>query len=175
MLWRFLIFLMAGVLLVIINTGFLAFLPLQFSALNLILVILLFLIFLNVRFSTVIFLALWAGFLTELMSVTPFGIFSISLILTLILSNAVFIYLFTNRSLPALLALGVFSTLIFKAIFFLTALLMSIKSTALAFSFLDYFSAVFWELLLNLSFLIIVYILARRFNKKLEGTFLIKE
>ncbi|MEK9158766.1 MAG: hypothetical protein AAB673_02090, partial [Patescibacteria group bacterium] len=146
MLWRFLLFLMTGVLLVIIDTGFLAFLPLPFSALNLITAVLLFLLFLNVRFSTVIFLALWTGFLTELMNTTPFGIFSISLIITLTLSEIIFTYIFTNRSLPALLALGVFSTLIFRTVFFLGALLASVKLTILSFSSLDYFSATFWEL-----------------------------
>ncbi len=175
MSWRFLLFLITGVFLVIINTGFLAFLPAPFYALNLTLAVLLFLLFLNIRFSTIIFLALWTGLLTEVMSITPFGIFTISLVITLVLSNALFVYLFTNRSLPALLALGIFSTLIFKAIFFSVALSLLIKSTILSFSFLDYFSVVFWELILNLSFLTVFYILVRRFSKRLEGTFLIKE
>lgn len=175
MFWRFLLFSMTGWVLVIIDTGFLAFLPPPFSALNLTLAVLLFLLFLNVRFSAVLFLALWVGLLTEVMHITPFGIFSVSLIFTLVLSNAVFIYLFTNRSLPALLALGIFSTLTLRAIFFLATLLISVKSTLLSFSFLDYLSAIFWELILNLAFLVIFYILTRRFSKRLEATFLIKE
>lgn len=171
--WRFSFFIFLGFLLVAFNTGFLVFLPPPFYNLNLILVVLIFLLFLDVKFFTLLMISLWIGFLAETLNFLPFGLFTASLALTLIFTNFLFVYLFTNKTLPALVALGFLSTLIFYLFFFLLQILVSIKTAVfLPAMSRSYFLSLGWELILNIGALILFYLLAKKFNKKLEGYFL---
>lgn len=141
---------------------------------NLILTILLFLIFFS-RFSLALWLALLGGLLLELFTVAPFGILTATLLISLALSNLLFNYFFTNRSLPALLALGFCGTLIYQTIFFFFNLLVSLKIPLLfSLNLTDYASLALRSLVFNELFLLVIFIITNLFSKKLKSVFLVK-
>lgn len=141
---------------------------------NLILTILLFLIFFS-RFSLALWLALLGGLLLELFNAAPFGVLTAALLISLSLSSLLFNYFFTNRSLPALLALGLCGTLIYHLIFFFLNLLFSLKLPLLfSLSISDFTPVLLWSLLFNNLLLVIIFLIAGRFSKKLKSVFLVK-
>lgn len=160
--------------LTILQIGFVSLLPFPFSILNLILAGALFTLF-ALRFSLALYLILASGFLLELYALTAFGLLWVSLFLTIIIAQFLFNYFFTNRSWLALVVLGAVGTLIFRSIFLLINFLLMIKGeTSLSFSFRDYALSAFWETILNVLFLLSVFLIAGQFVKKLKSVFLVR-
>lgn len=136
--------------------------------------ILLFLL-LTLRLSTVLWTGLILGLAMELYTVTPFGLLTSALLLSLILIHWLFAYFFTNRSLPALLMMGAAGTLIFRILFLIFNILATVKSAfGLSFDWRDYFLVTLWETATNTLLLLIIFTIAKRFNKRLKTVFLIK-
>lgn len=143
-------------------------------AINLVLTVSLFILFVS-RFADALWLGLISGFLLELYALTPFGVILASLLLTLIVTNLLFTYFFTNRSLPALLALGFSGTLIFRSIFFLLNLVLMIKlQINFSFTFRDYILITLWEMISNILILLMAFVLLNLFSKRLKTVFLMR-
>lgn len=102
--------------------------------------------------------ALGAGLILDLYSSLPFGSLTLILLLTTILINFIFKKLFTHRTFPALLSLGLIATLFYQITFLiLNYFFYLIKLT----SFITplnkiYFSAFLYQIILNLIFLILL-------------------
>lgn len=144
------------------------------TTINLVLTVSLFILFVS-RFADALWLALISGFLLELYALTPFGMILASLLLTLIVTNLLFTYFFTNRSLPALLALGFAGTLIFRFIFFVLNLVLMIKlQINFSFTFRDYILITLWEMISNTLLLLMAFILMNRFSQRLKAVFLMR-
>lgn len=141
---------------------------------NLVLTILLFIIFFS-RFSLTLWLALCGGLLLELFTATPFGALTAALLISLSLSNLLFNYFFTNRSLPALLALGFCGTLIYQTIFFFLNFLVSLKVPLLfSLTIADDVPLILWSLLFNNLTLLLIFLVVKKFSKKLKSVFLVR-
>lgn len=141
---------------------------------NLALTVSLFILFVS-RFADALWLGLISGFLLELYALTPFGVILASLLLTLIVTNLLFTYFFTNRSLPALLALGFSGTLIFRFIFFLLNLVLMIKLQIIfSFTFRDYILITLWEMISNTLLLLVAYVITNRFSQRMKTVFLMR-
>lgn len=138
------------------------------------LVIFLFLLFVS-RPVPAFWLALLAGFFLELFSAAPFGLLAGSLLLSLAGAYFLFTFFFTNRSLPALLALGLCGTLLFRLIFGILNLAAMIKiDTNFSHSLNDYFIITLREMLYNTILLFLIFIVANHFSRRLKTIFLIR-
>lgn len=141
---------------------------------NLIFAVLLFIIFFS-RLAPALWSALFLGLLLELFTAAPFGVLTASWLISLFLSNLLFNYFFTNRSLPAFLALGFCGALIFQAVFFFLNLLVSFKLPLLfSLTLTDYASLSLRSLIFNELFLLAIFIIASLFSKKLKSVFLVR-
>lgn len=138
------------------------------------LVILLFLLFVS-RPAPAFWLALLAGFFLDLFSASPFGLLSASLLLSLVGAYFLFVFFFTNRSLLAMLGLGLCGTLLFHLIFAALNLAAIIKiDTNFSYSFNEYFIITLKETLFNAILLFLIFTVANRFSRRLKAIFLVK-
>lgn len=138
------------------------------------LVLLLFLLFIS-RPTYVFWLALLAGFFLELFSASAYGLLSASWMLGLFGSFFLFSYFFTNRSLPALLILGLCGTLLFRIIFLILNLIMMIKTDInFSYTFGDYLIVTLKEAIYNTILLFFLFTIANRFSRRLKTVFLIR-
>ncbi len=103
--------------LAIIQLSFISGLPAGLNNLNLILVILIFILSL-VNLNTAMWWAAGAGFLLDIFSFMPFGVYLVCLFLTIASANFLLANFFTDRSLYSFLALAGLATVIYE--FFLT-------------------------------------------------------
>lgn len=142
---------------------------------NLTLIFLLLLLFLG-RSSLALWLILPIGFLLELFSAAPFGLLIASFLIAIGLARLLFNYFFTNRSLPALLALCLCGTLIHYLAFWLLNLTMMIKIVApFSLTPAEYIWLMLRSVFFNLIISAIVFFLINRFSKKLKSVFLINQ
>lgn len=119
--------------------------------------------------------ALFIGLFLELFAATPFGLLSVSLLLSLAGVHFLFAYFFTNRSWPALLALGICGTLLFRFIFYFLNLVMMIKGdTNFSQTFSEYFIETIKDVIYNVILLFLIFSVANRLSKKLKTVFLIR-
>ena len=136
----------------------------------------LFLFLLSVsRPAMAFWLALLAGFFLDLFSASPFGLLSASLLLSLAGAHFLFAFFFTNRSLPALLMLGLCGTLLFHLIFAILNLAAMIKiDTNFSFSLNDYFIITLKKMFYNTILLFLLFTITNRFSRRLKAIFLVK-
>lgn len=172
MVWRFLSLTAAAFLLALLHIILTALLPFSFFAPHWLLTILLFLLF-AVRPAYVFWLALLGGFFLETFSLSPFGLLTASLLFGLAGVNALFHYFFTNRSLPALLILGILGTLLFRFVFlFLSFLFVKDFANRFFSAWPDYSAVILWETILNTGLLLLIYFVVNRFSQRLKTVFL---
>jgi len=153
--------------------SFISGLPEPFGNLNLILVILIFILGFA-SFNSAVWWSFGVGLMLEVFLFLPFGVYLITLVLTIVIANFLLDYFFTNRSLYSFLALVALATLVYELI---------INSLALIYPGADQsvFSAGagFWILILeqiglNLIFTFFIYYLIHFFGVNLRPVFLIK-
>jgi hypothetical protein len=160
---------------VMAQIAIIAVLPWPYKTANLILCSLLFYLFLKNNLPALLLLSFWSAILVEIFTTAPFGFYTLALFLSLLFAYWLFNAVFTNRTLPAIVALGVFTTLIFRLLFWLENLLVSLKfETNFSLAPKEYWLTVTWELLFNTLILVILFLLAKRFIKKMKGVFLVK-
>lgn len=157
----------------IVQIALVSDLPGLASNLNLVLVFLIFIL----GFSNFNFAASWAvgvGFLLEVFSFLPFGVYLFSLSLTIIIANWLLNYFFTNRSLYSFLALTGIATIVYKLImYFLILIFIKISSSALITAGNFWFSML-EQIGLNLIFTFIIYYIIYFLGRNLKPVFLIK-
>lgn len=119
--------------------------------------------------------ALFIGLFLELFAATPFGLLTVSLLLSLAGVHFLFAYFFTNRSWPALLALGLCGTLFFRLIFYFLNLIIMIKGdTNFSQTFSEYFFETTKDAIYNVISLFLIFSIANRLSKRLKTVFLIR-
>jgi len=152
--------------------SFAAALPFGISHFNLILVILIFILMLG-GFKLSLWWALGAGFLLDSYSFLPFGVYLISLFLTVLLANFLLANFFTDRSLYSFLALTFFSTLFYSFLFYLLTYIFSfpeIKISVLGEK--EFWLALACQLFFNLLFVFILFYIVSFLSKRLKPVFL---
>jgi rod shape-determining protein MreD len=173
--YRLIIFnVLAALILVFIQVGFLTGLPFGLASLNLVLVALVFILVFT-GLETAFYWAIGLGFLLDLFTFYPFGSHLISFSLTLL---AVFLLLekfFTNRSLYSFLAL-VTAASVFYQLFLLAAsgLIDVFSGTPGIASEMNFWLAAGRELALNLAVAIAIYYFQNFLSNRLKPVFLQK-
>jgi len=148
-------------------------LPGMANNLNLALVVLIFIL----GFSSFDFAAWWTvglGFLLEIFSFLPFGIYLFSLSFTIVIANWLLNYSFTNRSLYSFLALTGLATVIYELIInFFVLIFIEINSSA-SMAASNFWFSILEQIGLNLLLTFIIYYIIYFLGKNLKPVFLIK-
>jgi len=152
----------------VVQIALISGLPGMFSNLNLALVILIFIL----GFSNFDFAVVWTigfGFLLEIFSFLPFGTYIFSLSLTIVITNFLLTYFFTNRSLYSFLALTGLATVIYQLIinFFI---FIEMNSAAVMEG--NFWSSILEQIGFNLIFTFIIYYIIYFLGKNLNQAFL---
>ena len=152
--------------------SFIAALPFGMNNFNLVLVCLIFILMLS-GFRLSLWWTLGAGFLLDTYSFLPFGIYLISLFLTVLLANFLLANFFTDRSLYSFLALTFFSTLFYSFLFYLLTYIFSfpeIKISVLGEK--EFWLALACQLFFYLLFVFLLFYVVSFASKRLKPVFL---
>ena len=153
-----------------LQAGFISGLPGTASGLNLALVILIFILGFN-SFNSALWWALGLGWLLEIFSFLPFGILLISLALTMVISDLLLNYFFTNRSLYSFLAMTALATLVYAtAVNLLAFVLTGENLSSLAEG--NFWYAIFSQLGLNLLAAFLIFYFMHFLGKNFKPVFL---
>jgi len=158
-------------LLTIVQISFLGNFGVYLSSFNLVLAVLVILLFL-VDLKGLIFFTLFSGFILDLYSSLPFGLFMISLFLTALVLEMFLFNLLTNRSFYSVISLGLLAVILFNIIF------LAISSAIYLFGLSDfYFNFRSWPSwlyqLLNISIILtVIFFIVNAFSKKFKPNFI---
>ncbi|MDD4271369.1 MAG: hypothetical protein PHF50_01035 [Patescibacteria group bacterium] len=146
-------------------------LPGMASNLNLILVVLIFILgFLSFNFA--ICWVIGIGFLFEVFSFLPFGVYLISLSLTIIIANFLLNYFFTNRSLYSFLALTALATIIYELVINLFVLIFMETSSTAWLAAGNFWFSLLEQIGLNLLLAFIIYYVIYFLGRSFKPVFL---
>lgn len=155
----------------IIQVSFLTTWPEPVSSLNIILSLVIFLAII-INYQKGLWVAFGSGLFVELFSGYPFGVSSLTLMLTVIFINFLFNNFFTNRSLYSLMILGfiatVFHNLMVTGLIFGLGL-VDASADAINFSFITQY---FWQPFFNLIILAIIFFVYYFLTGRLKNIFL---
>ncbi len=158
----------------LIQLSLISSLPVWFSQINIVLVVLVF-ILATFAFKLAVLWALFIGLILDLFSFLPFGSLTLALVATTLFAYFLLNNFFTNRSLYTFLALVSFSTLFFfllnSAINYLNVFLG--KTIFSPRNLIDMFLAVFFQIIVNLLVTIIFFYLFNFISQRLKPFFLV--
>lgn len=152
-------------------------LPGWLSAVNLVLIALIFVLSLN-DLGRALWYAIGTGWLLSVFSFLPFGLSLATLVIVTLLIYLLFNYVLTNRSLYSFLMLTILSTVAYEILFYILLYIdklfinPEIDLPALNINFLKY---KLFGLLLNIFFVIVVFNVINFFSYRLSPVFLIKK
>ena len=163
-------------LIALIQIGFVGALPVWFSEFNLVLLVLVFFLGFN-RLETVLFWGIGMGIIYDLYAFAPFGVYTISLVITIFGAYFLLANFLTNRSLYSFLVLTSFIIFSFE---FFSFVIISISSLIFNREFLFVFNKSFflykmYGLFLNLFLMSIFLYLFNFFSSKFKPVFLKKK
>jgi rod shape-determining protein MreD len=162
-------------ILVILQISFFPLLNYPANNLNLILTVVIFItVILSYRLG--FFWAILSGVIIDLYSINSFGIVTLALVATVFGVNILFDNFFTNRSFYSLLMLELIGTVFYNFIvLILNFIFYSFKINVLSFG-LDrfWFYNFFWQIILNLILISIIFLFFNLLSKKLKSVFLIR-
>lgn len=155
----------------IIQVSFLSTWLFPINSLNLILSLVIF-VTVIISFNKGLWWAFGLGIFLQLYSSLPFGLETLSLIFVVFAVNFLFTNIFTNRSLYSLLILGLIGTICYN-LFIIVGyfLLIFLNFNVLAFKF-DLWLLFFWQTILNLIILTIVFFAYYIFTSRLKNSFI---
>lgn len=144
--WRLLLWLVAGVLLVILDRGLLAALSFPLNILSPVLFILIFSFSLQLRAASY-WLALGVAVGVDFYSGAVGGVTSLTVLLILLLGEPISTGIFTHRSLSgSLLISGILTTIWVAARYFFTAIIWWWQTSLWSFGLMSFFSEWLWQL-----------------------------
>lgn len=158
----------------VLQSSFVSALPSYFSNLNLVLLFLVFILIID-GLDLALFYAFAIGLTMDYLSFMPFGIYALSFIFMVLVTNFLLVNFFTNRSLYSFLALTASSSIIN----FIFVLILNISvSIFLNINFIslnnEFYSSAIYQLFLNSFFMIFVYYLTNYLSNSFRPVFLIK-
>lgn len=165
---------LAGLILVFIQEGFLTGLPFGLASLNLALVALIFiLVFTDLEIA--FYWAVGLGFLLDLFTFYPFGVHLLSFGLTLLATFLLLEKFFTNRSLYSFLALVAAASVFYQLFLLITAGLINLFTGSAGIDLgLNFWLFAGRELIFNLAAGIAVYYFQNFLSNRLKPVFLQK-
>lgn len=141
---------------VLVQVSFLTTWPVPISSLNIVLCLA---FFLTVIFSYKkgLTFATYTGLILELYSALPFGTTILSLLISVMVVNILYNNFFTNRSLYSLVILGFLGTIVHNLFSLLLSTLFLLSGFKLSFVFYDFKMIYFWEPMMNVLILTIIF------------------
>jgi len=169
----FLVNLLAIIVIGIVQISFLPTWPAPVGGLNLILSLVIFLTASN-YYKKGLWWAFGGGLFLDLFAIKLFGLSVISLLLTAVLINFLFKNFFTNYSFYSLTVLGVIGTMSYNLmILFFSFLFELLKSDDFwEFSLAGYIHNLWWQVILNLIIMYIVFFIFHLIGKNFRTNFL---
>ena len=163
---------LASILIAIIQISFFNTLDLTYS-ISLVLILLIFFCSLY-HLSSLVVPTLLMGFILDIYNYQVFGIFIVTLLITLILADLLFNSLFTTRSLYSLISVGIISTFAYYFIFYLVNLIYfySLTTEILLTINKDFFYFIFKNIVANCIVLIILFITTYLLSKRMKSYFI---
>ena len=163
-------------LIAFIQIGFVSATPAWFSEFNLVLLVLVFFLGFN-KLETVLFWGIGMGIIYDLYAFSPFGAYTISMVITIFLAYFLLVNFLTNRSLYSFLVLTSFTVFCFE---FFSYIIINISSFVFNQEFLFVFNKSFflykmYGLFLNLFLMSIFLYLFNFFSSKFKPVFLKKK
>ncbi len=166
-------------ILVLLVTGFqVSFIPVlpgQLKAINLLLVVLIFIAMLNKFYVGVIYSFIF-GVVLDIYSALPFGALTICLLITMYLVYKIYQHLITNKSMYSILGLTLAATVIYNFnIYLYTIVLYFIRTKdkllikQISISSLD---RALWQVLFSLLLAFIFYIIFNMFSRRFKAVFI---
>ena len=161
--------------LVAIQQSFINNLPAWFNNLNLVLVILVFILGLS-DFKLALWWAIGLGFMLDIFSFSPFGVYLICLSLTVGLIYFLLVNFFTNRSLYSFLALTILATVCYNLFFYSIIYIdRQVSRSEIAFGLgINFWQTKLVELGLNMLSALIIFYLINFISNRLKPVFLVK-
>ena len=158
------------ILVACLQIAFISALPAPFNNINLAMIVLIFLIFLN-DFNLVLTWALALGLVSDFYSFYPFGIYTLTYLLSAIILKIILDHLLTNRSQYSFLAMNIFGVLVFKILLIsFLAFYFSIFSEESFFNFY-LITQIGYQLALNLVVSFIFFLAAGAITKRFRPEF----
>ncbi len=158
-----------------LQIAFIGGLPSVFSGLNIIIIALIFILALK-DFESAAILALGAGMVQDIYSFSPFGLRVLSLFLTLLAVNFLYVSFFTNRSLYSFLALAALANLAYIILEKIAGILIGYSGgQAVIFSGQAFLSSAFRAIALNAILAAAVFYAINFISQKFKPVFLLRK
>lgn len=133
------------------------------------LVILIFMVALGTRHQMIILTAYLTGTLLDFWSASGFGTIALSLTLTVYISLQIFHRMLTNKSVSAMIILGIAATLIYRILIFLFNLIQFLKEPELILRFfIDSGMRGGIQIITHSVILLLLFVWSRLFSKRLH-------
>lgn len=163
-------------LVAIIHSAFISALPPFFSAINLSLIALFF-ILLFADLDTALIISILLGFWLDILSFSWFGLNAISLFVALYITNIILTNWLTNRSLYSFLALSSIGTIIYNLLLHILIFLWqgSQESSRFFFFTSSFWTSLYWQMAWSVIFMILFFNFASSLSKRLKPFFLEKK
>jgi len=170
---RWIIHIAILIICILLQVSFISALPAYINAIFLPLIMVIFFTVV-ISYERALVLALIGGLLLDIYSINIFGVATVSLVATTILTNFLFSHLFTNRSVYSLVALGTIGVIFYNAsIVALPYVINAIRSSEYQQNLgLSIFSSLGWDLGLNLASLVLLYFLFSIISPRLKPSIL---
>ncbi|MDD4332913.1 MAG: hypothetical protein PHT51_02265 [Patescibacteria group bacterium] len=148
-------------------------LPFGLGAANIIIIALIFVLALT-DFYTAVWGAIIFGFLLDIYSFNFFGVYLISLFVTILFSNFLLVKFFTNRSSYSFLALVFLTSIFYQAVLGLISFIQSYGQIEIEIFDKNFWVNIFWGEVINFIITLVSFYLISFLSKKLKPAFLIK-
>jgi rod shape-determining protein MreD len=160
---------------VVLQISFFPLLNYPANNLNIVLTVVIFItVILSYRLG--FFWAVLSGIIIDLYSINSFGIVTLALVATVLGINILFDNFFTNRSFYSLLILGLIGTVLYNFIILILKFIFyflkinNLSPSLNHFWFYDFF----WQMILNLVLISVIFLFFNSLSKKLKSVFLIR-
>jgi hypothetical protein len=159
------------ILAVAIQVAYLSSFGTYWGSFNIVLAGLVFLLYF-LDFRWILFFAITSGFLLDIYSSLPFGIFLISLFATVFVLEMLLSSFFTNRSLYSVLSLGGVAVVFFNVMFLIISGLTYLLGVNNFYISAGYFIGLVYQVVNVLIVLAVLFFLANSFSRKFKPNFI---
>lgn len=138
---------------------------------NLTLSLLVFLLFM-MDFNWVMFLAVLSGFIFDIYSSLPFGVFMVSMLGVSIVLKIILTNLFTNRSFYSVISLGIVGVVLFNLIFLAVGGIVYLLGWSNFYIDSSYLVRLLYQVINAMIVLSVLFFLANSFSRKFKPNFI---
>lgn len=161
------------VILALVQFSFISALPFGLDNFNFALVVLIIILMVS-SFRASLWWAIGLGFLLDVYSFLPFGVYLICFFLTILAANFLLSNFFTDRSLYSFIALIFLSSVCFNLLFYAFVYFLGIfgEEPAIVIFGKEFWENLAWQIFLNISAVFLLFYITSFVSKRLKPVFL---